>query len=1580
LLIQTPPADELFLDEKSTRVAEVGLSQPITVAVQLCLVNLLESWGITPSAVTSHSSGEIAAAYAAKALSFEEALGVAFFRGELASKYQNLQTVVGGMLAAGVGREIAEKYIANTTAGRAVVACVNSPSSVTISGDLGAINEIASRLERDGIFARKLKVPMAYHSHHMSPIAQEYIDRLRPILGSSSTETWAEGAAVFVSPVTGEVVASPVGLGPEHWASNLTDPVLFSQAFDNMCFGTANGQAHSAAPNVDVIVEVGAHSTLAGPIRQILQERNTQLPYASCLKRSTDAVTTMQDVACELLLLGYPVDLKAVNSPFEDAKHHFVCDLPSYPWNHTTRYWVEPRISKEQRHKRFPPHELLGSPLNGTNWLTPTWRNFLRLSEIDWLGDHRIDGSVVFPAAGYVAMAIEAARLLTDPSEQTIQTYRMRDIDFANALVIPESASGVELQLALRRCSEKELDHDGWYEFEICSLGSNGVWVQHCHGCVLVETGDAIKARVSEMARELQAPHEESYLEDSRVRAVSIDSLFAGLREAGIYHGPHFQNLVDSRAAGNRAITNFAVGEAARNHHNYVLHPTTLDSILQASFSSLPGDMDKNTMVLPRSIRSLTVPRNLGRRGGDRLRAFSELVKASRRGYSSDIAVTFAAADEGSVFLQMYGFLGQAVAKRSDDAAVESIPCSKSRWELDVLHNVPANLRSPLIMPINGNEIETERKLACMSYTLIHDAVSELEGQCQDAWASHHKRFYSWMKAIVDQGERGKLCRGTQTWGRLDKRTKAVLADQLNAGDAGGQLLVRMGENLAGIVRGEILPLELMMEDNLLNRFYVDHHALKTRTYKALSAITELYAVKNPGANVLEIGGGTGGATAAVLRGFAARGGGAETVVGRYSFTDISPGFFEAASEKFASWSSVMDFKKLDIEDDPLTQSFTPASYNLIVAAMCLHATKNLHETLTNVRKLLKPGGTLLLVEATTDRLDIQMIFGTLPGWWLAEEPERQMSPNVSLGMWDRVLRETGFTGVDFDVPDYDENEFQGHHVLLSRASTTVQGHFSIVLPSGQSVQPERETWLSRLRDAICELTGEIPSIVSLDDVQAWQNTVCIFVGEMESPIVDGMDEATFGKLKELLLSSSGLLWLSCGGMVDDAAPSFAAVDGLLRTMRQEDAGKRWIRLDFEHDGNPWTVDKLPHIVHVLQQTFDRALESTEIEWEFAVKDSKLHVSRTYPDKVQGALARDPNADLAPEQQRFHQPGRPLMWEPPTSGSVGLNPHFVDNQILRTTEIPSGMVEIEAKALGLNFRDVLEQLGQLEGLLKGHESSGIVTALGPDTEQSGLKVGDRVCGMMEGRIANKARTSWTSVTKLPDDMSISWEEAAAFPVAYVTAYSSLMQLARLQKGESVLIHAAAGGTGQAAVVIAQSVGAQVFATCSTQTKRDLLVRQYGLDPGNIFSSRDASFASALMAKTSGKGVDVVMNSLSGPLLKATWHCVARFGRFIDITKIDMEANRRLEMDPFRRCATYANYDLLQQTRFRGHLTQEALVNSLHIILQRKAPPIHPITSYPISEMAAAMRRMQGGTHVGKLVLVPRPDDNVNVSY
>ncbi|KAJ4856009.1 acyl transferase domain-containing protein [Trichoderma breve] len=277
--------EELMRDKITTRVAEIQLSQPISVAIQFCLADLLESWGILPTAVTSHSSGEIAAAYAVKILSFKEALGVAYFRGELCFQKQKLHSLRGGMLVAAVSSAVAEKYITstNTSGGHVVVACINSPFHVTYSGDSDFLDEVANNLKNDDIVVGKLKAPMAYHSHHMRHVEREYIEKLRPILGAVTREQSGCDTTV-ISPVTGEQVSPSVLMRPEHWARNMTSPVLFSQAFNNM------------VGNIDIVVGIGAHSILATPIRQILRDRNIERLYTSYLSRMVDAVDTMQDM------------------------------------------------------------------------------------------------------------------------------------------------------------------------------------------------------------------------------------------------------------------------------------------------------------------------------------------------------------------------------------------------------------------------------------------------------------------------------------------------------------------------------------------------------------------------------------------------------------------------------------------------------------------------------------------------------------------------------------------------------------------------------------------------------------------------------------------------------------------------------------------------------------------------------------------------------------------------------------------------------------------------------------------------------------------------------------------------------------------------------------------------------------------------------------------------------------------------------------------------------------------------------------------------------------------------------------
>ncbi|KAI8630635.1 hypothetical protein F5Y19DRAFT_483957 [Xylariaceae sp. FL1651] len=1572
--------EELLRDAETTRVHETDLSQPVTVALQLCLVDLLKSWNIAPSAVTSHSSGEISAAYAVGALSFEEALGVAYLRGKLTLKYQKLSPLAGGMLAVGLSSEKALEYCKDLgTAGSVVVGCVNSPESVTLSGDLAAIDIVGSRLEKDGVFARKLKVPTAYHSHHMQRMAQEYTDSLKAIL--PAVRTWS--GTLFASPVTGDIVTSPKALAPEHWVRNLTSPVLFSQALENMCFspqrsdGSPSSESSPNA-NVDMLVEIGPHGTLSGPIRQILKER--KLPYVSCLKRSTDAVGTMHDAISELLNRGFPVSLEAVNFPRGPKRHNCLHDLPTYSWNHSSRYWLEPRVSRDHRFPRFSPHELLGTIIPGSNKLTPTWRNHLRISDIPWLADHQLDSNVVLPGAAYVTMAIEAIRLLTDDSEKTIRGYHLRDVNISNALIIPRSSAGVEIQLSLRECSEKELDYKGWYEFELFSVGTQSHWIQHGKGYVMAEKLKGNEA-ATEDKPEVKATGLDTFLpSNTQAEYIEPSYVYSLLRGMNFYHGMAFQNLRGSRVLASKAITDIAVSpvvaESAKTH---VLHPTTLDSIIQACFICVAKARNDDSSMVPRSIGIMFVPRELNRASGDKLKVFTQLLKSDRRGATSSVIVGSDRNVQTEALFHMEDFQLQAIAR--DDIDDGENPkthrmCAKCRWEPDVLHNVPARLKDSMRINMEAKEIEFEKGISRAAFWFINDAVNQLGQSSQDSWQWHHKVMHGWMKSIVELGKAGKLSAGSEKWPRVSKGIRQRSIDNLSVENAAGKLTCRVGHKLASIVRGEVTPLELMMEGGLLNQYYQELPRLKDRTFKQLKQLAELYALKQPGAKVLEIGAGTGGATTIVLEAFGAKAevegrSGSGSLLGHYDFTDVSAGFFRAAQQKFAAWGDMMDYKKLDIELDPAEQGLAAGSYDLIVAALVLHATKNLRRTMANVRKLLKPGGRLILVENTQDTLDLQLIFGTLPGWWLSEESERKMSPNAPLNIWEEVLKDTGFTGIDFNISDCEEAGYQSTSLIVATAQFQARYATSVSIINSQESLPSR-TWLDYLSKEIHVKTGVFPDVEILDSARVTDDKVYIFTPEMAKPFLDKMDRSSFEKLKSLLLNSQGILWLTSSSSIDAKSPLLAQAQGLLRTLKQEDANKRFIQLDFESTSDAWTLDTIPHIVHVFQQSFDYNVDPKDIEWEYAVKDSSLHVPRFYPDVVQDRASSGTQIDPTPVLEPFWQPGRPLAWETSKSGLLS-DLYFTDHPDI-AGDVPSGMIEIKPKAFGLNFRDVLVGLGQLDETLMSHDGAGVITSVGPNTQ--GFKVGDKVCGIFRGFYASTERALYTSVAKIPETMS--WEEAASIPFVYGTAYIALFDLARLQKGESILIHAATGGLGQALIMLAKHIGAKIFVTCGTEAKRQLLIDRYHIDPSHIFNSRDASFAPGIMAKTNGQGVDVVLNSLAGPLLKATWDCISQFGRFIETGKVDIEAARRLDMTPFSRSATFSGIDLLQYSQFRPGVVQNALATTIRLFNEGSIQPVYPITPYSISDMEKVMRQMQAGLHMGKLVLVPGPHDQVKV--
>ena len=378
-------AEELLSrDENHTNVDKPAYSQCLCTVLQVALVDLLRSWNIHASAVVGHSSGEIAAAYCAGGLSRESAWKTAYFRGALAADLEaQLQDASqpGAMMAVGISEEALAPYLERLE-GAVTVGCVNAPANVTVTGSAKGVAALQVELETNKIFCRRLRVTLPYHSRRMGAIAEKYIHALQGICVHHDTPDRGKACPMYSS-VTATAVDSERLSNPGYWVSNLVSTVRFSEAVGNLV----------AQTGIEHFIEVGPAAALKRPIQEITNAKkgHGKMVYYSVLQRRQSASKTALEMAGQLFCNGYPVDLTAVNtSPLGAEEISMAVDLPSYPFNHSKRYWDESRISKNFRFRKHPRHELLGTPVPDWNQLEPRWRNFLRVSESSWIVEHEV--------------------------------------------------------------------------------------------------------------------------------------------------------------------------------------------------------------------------------------------------------------------------------------------------------------------------------------------------------------------------------------------------------------------------------------------------------------------------------------------------------------------------------------------------------------------------------------------------------------------------------------------------------------------------------------------------------------------------------------------------------------------------------------------------------------------------------------------------------------------------------------------------------------------------------------------------------------------------------------------------------------------------------------------------------------------------------------------------------------------------------------------------------------------------------------------------------------------------------------
>ncbi|KAL2132992.1 hypothetical protein VTI74DRAFT_3062 [Chaetomium olivicolor] len=1587
--------DELSRDEADSRLSISELAQPATTALQIALVDMLFDAGIRPRAVCGHSSGEIGAGYACGALTHEAALRISYLRGVCSSLAKKTNACPGAMLAVGLGEDKVLPHVKRVKSGRLTVACINSPESTTISGDADAIDELRDTLENLSIFNRKLQVDTAYHSHHMMTVADDYMLSLNDVEHSVPRPE-----ITFFSTVSGEAKSSD--FGPSYWTQNAVSPVQFEKAL--AAAAAAMGAENPSAAKV--FVEVGPHSALLGPARQIFNNLpgSFSCTYTSALVRKKNALQTTLETVGELYKLGYGFDegpvLSLTTSSSTTSKARVLQDLPKYPWDHSTAYWHESRLSKSHRLRRFPYHDLIGLLDVVGDAQSPRWRYHVGTDPLPWLQDHVVDGFVILPGSSYLCMAIEAMTQLVQlqgNSSAAIKRFLLRNVTFSKSLVIPGArydgdSQDVELQVSLisetaSRASNSAL----WRNFRITSYNAaEDSWLEHCTGTIGVEL-EQTGGGEFDAHREREATERKllSLLDDAKTLStveLDVQELYEGLAASGNVFGPTFRAVTAMSLGPHSAYAKVTIPDIARSMpanfmRPHTIHPATMDAINHVA-AVLFKKQCRNSPVMPTFIGELSISTNISSRAGDGLLiAASMKPEGSNRLVSGDTFVYQGSGEDIHPVISVHRWELMAIGDAQGEDALlpfQRRMTYRMQWQPDVNHlsdeAFHGLIKEAGLFAVGYKDgvsasqaIQLNDKAALI---FLRDTLPQMDGR--ECSAPHLERLVDWMRRFCTEDNIKSVLGG-----ELDgDQEKALLMQSASATGAQGEMLDRIGANLLDILTGKVEALSVMLQDNLLTRIYTE--ALVKSSYLQMAEYAKMLAFKHPWMNILEIGAGTGAATLSLLQALDNPVDG--LLLDRYCYTDISMGFFEQARERFRRWEDRMDFRTLDISKDPLEQpgfADLEGKFDLIVASNVIHATSSLDASLANARKLLKPGGRLILIEVTRPTTTINMIFGTLPGWWMSEDG-REDSPLLPVSGWDECLRRQGFGGVEIATPDH-LGSTALTTMIVSRATEdhlvngTSDHHAKIVLGKQNPTAIAFSQQLDRAFAGV-DIRAQTSDFETL---KVEPGSKYILLDVAEEALLKEPSSAEFKIVQSLVTQEASVFWISF--RENDAADMQglqAMVLGFSRTARRENDSLNLVNLDIREPLSPARSDtNLEDLSKVVANLVKGNFWGPDNENEIAISDGQVLIPRIRSDIKFNEWVDSRRTDGATSLQPYRNPKRPLKLEVETPGLLN-SVRFVDDPVPMTALGPDE-IQVEAHAYGINFKDVFVAMGQMApDVVMAGEAVGVVTAVGENMHKF-YKIGDRVACMHAEPFASYARVNGYHAHVLPKGMS--WSDGASVIGIFYTTWWCLDQVAKLRKGQSILIHAGSGGVGQAAIMLAQHVGAEIFVTVGSQRKKDLVRSTYGIPETHIFSTRSTTFKDGVLRLTGGRGVDVVLNSLSGELLDASWESVAPFGTFVEIGKADMYKRKTISMAPFDKCVSFIPVDLALMTKAKVEMTHDGLREVFSWFEKGIFRPVTPVQTFPMGEISDAFRLIAQRKHVGKLVVVADEDTMVKAT-
>ncbi|KAM3505085.1 hypothetical protein MY11210_008110 [Beauveria gryllotalpidicola] len=1182
-------SEELKKDASTSRLGEAEISQPLCTAVQLALVNVLYASGVHFDAVVGHSSGEIAATYASGIINLEGAMQIAYYRGLYANLARGPSDEPGGMMAVGLSMNEAVKLCRLPEfEGRIQVAASNAPQSVTLSGDKEVIKAAKVILDSDGVFARELKVDTAYHSHHMLPCAEPYLESLLACDIQVSAPT--PGKCMWSSSVRGdaELLRGDRNLdslkGP-YWVANMVRTVLFSRAVQSTIW-------HGGP--FDLAVEIGPHPALKGPTEQTLKAVYGSTPlYTGVLTRgANDAVAFSTAIGNIWSHLGPAfVDITGCQSIFSGASEGhggraapFISDLPSYPWDHQEEYWRESRISRRYRTGKDESHELLGRRTPDDNEREIQWRNLLKVSELPWTQGHRVLGEVLLPGAAYISMAIEAGRRLALDQDREVSLLEVLDVDILRPVVVADNKEGTETLFTVRLLDEhtasaKKLDEiiTATFSFYIHNSSASTSVVHTCEGRIAVHLGAKLGSGAGANSI-LQLPQRE--LSVSNLQQIDCEKLYSLFNTIGLEYSGAFRGITSSSRRLGHATASASWASTDLNDC-YLIHPAILDVAFQTMFVARahPDSGQLNSALLPSRIERVRVVPSSAMES--KLQS-KETINAEIDSWVLNQTVSFLTgdlnvydADTGIPLIQVEGFEVRAVGE--PDASKDRLLFSETIWGRDMsimgLSDPIRNKTTDAMVQSLAEAIER------VSLFYVRQLMSELSTKDRREANWYHSRMITAFDHHLARIHEDTHLHVRQEW-LSDDWTVIQIIDEAYPDTVELQMLHAIGHNMANVIRGEKHMLEVMRVNNLLDRLYTEDMGMQQGNHFLANALEEI-TFKFPRCKILEIGAGTGATTWAVLSAI-------DETFDTYTYTDLSVGFFETAVERFSAFRHKMIFKALDIEKDPAAQSFDLGSYDIVIATNVLHATRNLEVTLGNVRSLLKPGGYLLLNEKTgPESLRATFNFGGLEGWWLAEEEERQLSPLLSPDGWDSQLQKAQFSGVDHVVHDVQEEGKQQNSMIMSQAvddafyarlsplsemASLLPMQEPLLLIGGQTnttlrIIKEIQKLLPRQWRHKVRLTACVDHLED-EDLPAHSNVICL--QELDRGLfTTAMTSKRLDALKSLFMNTKNLLWVTNAQNSSSMTPRASMFRGITRVMDGEVPHIRTQILGIEPIGAP---------------------------------------------------------------------------------------------------------------------------------------------------------------------------------------------------------------------------------------------------------------------------------------------------------------------------------------------------------------------------------------------------------------------------